>query len=61
MSKLLDGYKFEAGKFEGTVGYNIFELPYSHLVQTSGYLAESCCPIRLKSGSPTDKGLLAEY
>ena len=61
MSKLFDGYKFEAGEPEGAAGDQLFEFRYSHLVQAPGHVAESCCPICLKSGTPTDKGLLAEH
>ena len=59
-SKLPNGYKFESGELERAACYQLLEPRYSHLVQAPGHLAESGCPIRLKSGPPMDKGLLTE-
>jgi hypothetical protein len=58
--ELLDGHEFEAGEFEGAPRDELFEFCYGDLVEASGHFAESCCPIGLESGAPTDQGLLAE-
>ena len=58
--KLPDRHKFQAGELEGAAGYQLLELLYSNLVEASGRLAESGCPIGLKSGTPTDESFLAE-
>src|SRR2546427_5609170 len=60
-SELPDGYKFQGAELERTALYQFLELPYSHLVQAPGHLAESRSPIRLKGGSAPDKNLLTEH
>lgn len=57
VSQHSNGYKLEAGELEGASVYQLLELRYGYFVQATGDLAESCGPVRLKGGLPTDKSL----
>ena len=53
-SKLPDGNELQRGKLEGAACHQFLESCNSHLVQASGYLAESCCAVRLEPRPPAD-------